>query len=267
VLTAGVTVLATPLDTEPTPLFTLAVPFAKTAVNALDPPCFTELGEATKLVIVGAATTVTPTVRMTEVPAAFVTVKVYVVVTIGETEVGAPLDTAMFPGVITPEPPANTPVRVVDVPAVIGDAAAVKLVIVGAATTVTAAVCVVAVPAAFVTVSVYVVVLKGDTLIEAPLVTGWLPGVITPVPPLNVGTSTDVPPTVIVPGVAVKPEIAASGTTVSVAVPCTASDAAVIVAEPAATAEANPPASIVAMPAEELDQVTEDVTSPVLPSV
>ena len=53
-----------------------------------------------------------------------------------------------------PVPPANIAVRVVEVPAVIVAAAGEKLVIVGAATTVTVTCLVTAVPAALVTVSV-----------------------------------------------------------------------------------------------------------------
>ena len=53
-----------------------------------------------------------------------------------------------------PVPPLNTAVKVVEVPAVIVAAAGVKLVITGAATTVTVACLVAIAPAAFVTVSV-----------------------------------------------------------------------------------------------------------------
>jgi hypothetical protein len=55
---------------------------------------------------------------------------------------------------IEPLPPENTPVSVVDFPGVTADAPAVKLVIVGAGTTVTVTVAVIEVPALFVTVSV-----------------------------------------------------------------------------------------------------------------
>jgi hypothetical protein len=76
VLAAGVTVFDTPLETALTPLSMLAVPFAKTAVRALDPPCFTEAGDAAKLVILAAATTVIVTELVVDVPASLVTVKV-----------------------------------------------------------------------------------------------------------------------------------------------------------------------------------------------
>ena len=53
-----------------------------------------------------------------------------------------------------PVPPVKTPVRVVAVPVVMGDFAAVKLVMTGVATTFTVTVAVTAVPAVFVTVRV-----------------------------------------------------------------------------------------------------------------
>jgi len=77
------------------------------------------------------------------------------VVTVGLTGTEFPLVTEMLPGVMTPVPPANTAVRVVPPPpAVIVDAADVKLVIVGAGYTVTVACCVIAVPTGGVTVRV-----------------------------------------------------------------------------------------------------------------
>jgi hypothetical protein len=72
---------------------------------------------------------------------------------------------------------------------------------------------------------------------------------------------------VIVAGAAVKLEIEASATTESVVLPCTSPDVAVIVVAPVATAVDIPPVSIVAIAVDELDHVTDDVTSPVLPSV
>ena len=89
-----------------------------------------------------------------EVPAALVTVRVYVVVDVGETDTPMPVSTEMLPGVMTAAPSAKTAVSVDDVPAVIDVGKAVKLVIDGGGTTVTVLVCVVAVPAALVTVSV-----------------------------------------------------------------------------------------------------------------
>ena len=46
VLAVGVTVFATLLKTVPTPLSMLPEPFEKTAMRALDPPCFTDVGDA-----------------------------------------------------------------------------------------------------------------------------------------------------------------------------------------------------------------------------
>ena len=78
------------------------------------------------------------------------------VVVAGFTFTATPLVTEPMPGVIAPVPPVNTAVKVVPFPpAVIVEASDVKLLIVGAAAfTVTVAVCVIAVPAAGVTVSV-----------------------------------------------------------------------------------------------------------------
>ena len=70
----------------------------------------------------------------------------------GETVVATPEVTVISPGVITPVPPENVGVRVVELPEVIVEAAAVREVAVGAATTVTVAVVVAAEPAALVTV-------------------------------------------------------------------------------------------------------------------
>jgi hypothetical protein len=77
-----------------------------------------------------------------------------VVVVVGPTLTAVPLVTGRLPGVITPVPFAKTPVRFVLPPAAIVAGFAVKLVIVGAETTVTVTVCVTAVPAGFVTVRV-----------------------------------------------------------------------------------------------------------------
>ena len=98
----------------------------------------------TKLVITGAATTFTCAVNVTDTGAvaAFVTVNVYTVVTDGETDAAVPLVTAPTELFTLPVPPVNTPVRVVEVPDVIVEAAAVKLVIDGAATTLNVKVCV-----------------------------------------------------------------------------------------------------------------------------
>jgi hypothetical protein len=73
--------------------------------------------------------TVMLTVAVTAAPLAGVTVSVYVVVAVGVTVTGVPLVAGRFPGVITPVPFTNTPVRVALCPAVIAAALAVKLVI------------------------------------------------------------------------------------------------------------------------------------------
>lgn len=77
------------------------------------------------------AVTVTDTVSVIAVPLVGVTVRVYVVVVAGLTLTGVPLVTGILPGVITPVPLVNTPVRFVLDPAVIVDGLAVKLVMVG----------------------------------------------------------------------------------------------------------------------------------------
>jgi hypothetical protein len=84
---------------------------------------------------------------------------------------------------------------------------------------------------------------------------------------VKVGVSREDPPAVIVAGEAVKLAIEANATTESSDVPCNDPDVAVIVADPGATAVAPPAASIVATAVEELDQVTDEVMSPVPPSV
>jgi hypothetical protein len=78
-----------------------------------------------------------------------------VVVAVGLTLTPLPLVTEIFPGVMTPAPLENTPVRVLLAPAVIVAGLATKLVMVGTlAVTVTVAVCVTAVPVVGVTVRV-----------------------------------------------------------------------------------------------------------------
>ena len=93
-------------------------------------------------------------IAVVAVPMGLVTVSVYVVVAVGLTLTGIPLEIGRLPGVITPVPFANTAVRFVlpPDPTVVGLAA--KLVIVGAGTTVTLAIAVIAAPAGGVTVRV-----------------------------------------------------------------------------------------------------------------
>jgi hypothetical protein len=72
---AGV-VTPTPLVTLPTVLSIVPVPLLKTAVRVEVPPEVTAVGFAVKLVMAGAATTVTVAWEVMEVPAALVTVSV-----------------------------------------------------------------------------------------------------------------------------------------------------------------------------------------------
>ena len=72
----------------------------------------------------------------------------------GLTLTAVPLVTAIFPGVITPVPLANTAVRLELPPVVIVGGAATKLLIVGAGFTVIVVLCVAALPLVGVTVSV-----------------------------------------------------------------------------------------------------------------
>ena len=125
-----------------------------TAVNVVEVPAVMVGAAAVKLVIAGAATTVTVTCLVTDVLAALVTVSVYVVVAAGETVTGVALVTAPTPLSTLPVPLLNTAVNVVEVPAVIVAAAETKLVMAGAGTTVTVACLVTEAPAVFVTVRV-----------------------------------------------------------------------------------------------------------------
>jgi hypothetical protein len=109
-----------------------------------------------KVEIVGGTFTVTNAVAVTVagVVAALVTVSVYVVVEAGAMVTGVPLVTAPMPLSMLPVPPANTAVRVVELPETMVAAPGVKLVIDGAGTTFTVATLVAVAPAAFVTVKV-----------------------------------------------------------------------------------------------------------------
>jgi hypothetical protein len=74
----GDTVTPVPLVTAPTPWSTLPVPLLNTGVSVVELPETIVVGVAVKLVITGAATTVTVAVAVTEtgVVAALVTVSV-----------------------------------------------------------------------------------------------------------------------------------------------------------------------------------------------
>jgi hypothetical protein len=154
VVVAGFTLTPVPLVTARLPGVIIPVPLAKTAVRLELPPTVIVAGFATKLLIVGAGTTVTVAVWTIAVPAELVTVRVYVVVVAGLTLTPVPLVAARLPGVITPVPLAKTAVRLELAPAAIDAGFAPKLVIVGAGTTVTVAICVMAAPTGGVTVRV-----------------------------------------------------------------------------------------------------------------
>jgi hypothetical protein len=131
-VSVGVTLTAVPLVAAIFPGVITPVPPVKTPVRLVVPPAVTVVGLATKRVIAGAAAlTVTVAVCTAEPPEVFVTVRIYVVVWIGETLTDVPLVTLMFPGVMTPVPLVKTPVKPVDPPAVTAVGLAAKLVIIG----------------------------------------------------------------------------------------------------------------------------------------
>jgi len=219
VVTVGLTLISVPLVAARLPGVITPVPFAKTAVRSELAPAAIVVGFATKLAIVGAGTTVTVTVRVIAVPTGGVTVRVYVVVVAGLTLTPVPLVTARLPGVIIPVPLAKTAVRVELPPKVIVAGFATKLLIVGAGTTVSVAIWIIAVPAELVTVRVYVVVVAGFTVTPVPLVATKLPGVIRPVPLAKTAVRLEpLPPAAIVAGLAPKLLIVGAGTTVTVAI-------------------------------------------------
>ena len=149
----GETAIDMPLVTGMAPGLMTPDPPLKIGVKVEDAPTVIVADDAVKLLIDGGATTATVTVLVAELPAAFVTVSVYLVVASGATTTPTPLVMATLPGVTTPVPPEKTPVRVVEVPDVIVAELAVKLQE-GAATTVTVSACVVLLPIVFVTVKV-----------------------------------------------------------------------------------------------------------------
>jgi hypothetical protein len=105
-------------------------------------------------VIAGGTFTVTVVDAVTAVPAALVTVNVYVVVVAGETVLATPLTTVPTPLSTEPPPLLKTAVSVVEPPTGMVAAPGVKLEIAGSGTTVTVVVVVTVVPAALVTVNV-----------------------------------------------------------------------------------------------------------------
>jgi len=76
VVVTGETVTAMPLVTAPTPLLTLPVPLLNTPVNVVEVPAVIVAAAEVKLVMAGAATTVTVAWLVTFAPAAFDTVRV-----------------------------------------------------------------------------------------------------------------------------------------------------------------------------------------------
>jgi hypothetical protein len=126
------------------------------------------------------------------------------VVAVGLTLTAVPLLTAIFPGVITPVPFANTAVKLELPPVAIIAGIAPKLVMIGAGFTAIVAICVIAVPLDGVTVRVYWVVAVGLTVTGTPLLTARFPGVITPVPPVKTPVNVPLVPAVTVVGLAMK---------------------------------------------------------------
>jgi len=129
-----VTVTGVPLvkASEVVPPVSRPVPPVNTAVKLELPPAVIVAGLAAKLVIVGTTgVTVTVAVEVTVGPPEPLTVSVYVVVVVGLTETAEPLVAEMVPGVITPVPLENTPVRLELVPETIEAGLAVKLLMAG----------------------------------------------------------------------------------------------------------------------------------------
>ena len=91
------------------------------------PPEEMVVGLADSVTVGAAGFTVTVAVWVAAAPAAFVTVREYIVVTGGVTLTVCPLVTAMFPGAMTPVPLAKTAVKLEELPVVIAAGLAVKL--------------------------------------------------------------------------------------------------------------------------------------------
>src|SRR5207237_275173 len=123
--------------TAPTPLSTLPLPLENTAVSVVDVPAVMVLCAAVNEVMLGGGTTLTVALANAIVPAALVTVSVYVVVEAGDTVTGVPEVTAPMPLLTLPLPLENTGLSVVELPAVIVVAAAANWLMTGARTTVT----------------------------------------------------------------------------------------------------------------------------------
>lgn len=163
------------------------------------------------------ALTVTVSEEVTEDIAALDTVKVYVVVTVGETVTGRPEVTPPTPLSISPVPFSNSAVRSILSPSRIVDWLAEKLEIDGGGgSTVIVTVAATDVPAELVTLSSKVVVAVGDTVTGMPDDTSPMPLLIVAVPLLNSAVKSTLSPSTIVVFVAVKLLIAGGDTTVMV---------------------------------------------------
>jgi len=108
------------------------VPPVKSGVKLALLPATIVIGAAVKLEINGTGSTVIVVCCAAAAPPpAGVTVKVYVVVVVGLTLTGVPLVGTMLPGVITPEPPLNTGIKLELDPASIVEGLAPKPLISG----------------------------------------------------------------------------------------------------------------------------------------
>ena len=114
------------------PLAVQDVAFVLDQVRVELPPEEMVVGLADSVTVGAAGFTVTVAVWVAAAPAAFVTVREYIVVTGGVTLTVCPLVTAMFPGAMTPVPLAKTAVKLEELPVVIAAGLAVKLVMAGA---------------------------------------------------------------------------------------------------------------------------------------
>ena len=125
-----------------------------------------------------------------------------------------PLMTAPTPWSIEPIPSTNANARSDVAPSVTMLGVAVKLEIDGIGTAVTETNTLATAPAAFVTFSVYwvVVELGGVTVTATPSVMVTLPGVSTPVPPEKTPVIWVVPPSVTIAGLATRLVIVGNGT-------------------------------------------------------
>ena len=134
VVAAGVTLSVPLIASAPVqpPLAVQDVAFVLDQVRVELPPEEMVVGLADSVTVGAAGFTVTVAVWVAAAPAAFVTVREYIVVTGGVTLTVCPLVTAMFPGAMTPVPLAKTAVKLEELPVVIAAGLAVKLVMAGA---------------------------------------------------------------------------------------------------------------------------------------